>query len=570
MKRILLFITLASFFLSGCGQDCQNCCECCKASTSGKADKIVYGNIITMDPHKMNAEAMTIKNGLVQYVGSASVAKALCDENTEVEDYGSASIYPGFIDVHVHPQIAGQRMINQINLVGGGSIDEYLETIREFIAANPDMKSYSGAGWSPRDREMLATDLDAICPDKPVLLNSIDGHSFWINSVAMKMLEIDKKAVEEDGVARIHADAEGNPTGVIAEENERIAQHIQPAVEDAMKQLQVWQNFAFGLGLTTVGDAGFGSPVYLDAYQRLENEGKLKLLTCSSYLISVIGQPVEEKVAQTVEARQKYTSAHFRIPGIKLFIDGVVEGHTAWVIDEYCDQPGYFGVKKESDHEYLTALVKRANENGLYLHFHTIGDGAAKFAVDAIEDAQKQTGLYDARNCMAHLQLVRPEDVKRIADNNITAIVAPLWTPYSPGVSDLEEKYIGAERCAGAYPIRSFLEAGAVVAFHTDYPVSTEASIPQSVVLALTRGEEGAPARNPEKEGISRLQALKAMTTDAAYALREEGEVGMLHTGFRANYAVFDSDFLCDPLEKVGASSLVATAVEGEVVWPAE
>jgi Predicted metal-dependent hydrolase with the TIM-barrel fold len=565
---------LAAAVLAGCGQngnqsgEGKSCCGNCEkhVSTAGKADKLVLGNIITMDPHMMRAEAMTIKNGRVQYVGSAELAKALCDENTEVVDYGTNTVYPGFIDVHTHPATAGERLSEQINLVDGETVDDYLETVRQFIAAHPDKNRYTGAGWSPKDRELLATDLDAICADKPIILHSIDGHSFWINTKAMQLVEIDKKAAEEDGPARIHVDAEGNPTGVITEENERMAQHIQPDCSEVMEQLLKWQEFAFGLGLTAVGDAGFGSTVTLDAYSNLEKEGKLKLRTYCSFFNPVAGQPVDEKISQAVALREKYTSEHLRIPGIKLFIDGVVEGHTAWMIDEYRDQPGYHGVMKETDHEYVTNMVKAANENGFYMHMHTIGDGAVKFAVDAIEDAQKQTGLYDARNCMAHLQIVRPEDVKRMGENHITAIVAPLWTPIEPGVSDLEEKYIGKELCWNAYPIRSFLEAGAVIAFHTDYPVSTYASMPGSVIDAVIRRVAGGVARNPEKESITRLDAMKAMTVDAAYALKEDN-MGMLSIGKYASYAVFDADFLSDSFEKLFNSQLIATAVDGEVVW---
>lgn len=568
MKRVIFFLILTAALISGCSENKDNktCCGPEYLQTAGTADKIIYGNIITMDEHRMVAEAMTIKNGLVQYVGSADIAKSLCDENTVVEDYGTNSVYPGFIDVHTHPDMAGARLVAQADLTTGETIEDYLKTVKEFVEAHPENKMINGAGWSPKDREMLATDLDAICSDKPIMLCSIDGHSYWINSAAMKMLEIDKKAVEEDGVARIHADADGNPTGVISEENERIAAHFKPDLEQTMKQLEAWQEFAYGLGLTAVADCGFGSNVTLDAYKALIDNGKFKLRTYCSYFIPIPGQPVDEKIAQAAAAREQYTSEYLRIPGIKLFIDGVVEGHTAWMIDEYCDQAGYFGVKKESDHAYVTDMVKKANENGFYMNMHVIGDAATQFAVDAMEDAQKQTGIYDARNCLSHLQIVRPEDVKRIADNRITAIVAPLWTPIEGEVSEREEVYIGKERCANAYPIRSFVDNGAVVVFHTDYPVSTGASIPQSVYTAVLRAFPGFPARNPEKEGLTRMQALKAMTVDAAYALREDN-MGALITGKYANYVVFDSDFLKDPLDKVIKSELITTAVDGQVVW---
>ena len=531
-----------------------------------KADTIVVGNIITMDENNMRAEAMTIKDGCVQFVGTLAEAEKYCGPNTNRENYGELSVYPGFIDAHVHPAVAGSRFVESINLVGIQTVDGYLDAVREFIAAHPEKKQYKGAGWSPRDREMTAKDLDAICSDKPILLNSIDGHSYWMNSIALQTIGFTREVAQQDGPAMVHVDADGNPSGVVVEETERVAQNLKPEIEEEMEGLLLWQDFAFGLGLTTVGDAGFGSIVDLDAYKQLDSEGKYKLLTYSSYYEPVPGQSVDDKVAHAKQAKADYEGEFFRISGIKMFVDGVVEGHTAWVIDEYLDQPGYYGVKKLDDHDYLVDLIKKANAEGFYVHLHTIGDGAVKFAVDALDQAQKESGVYDARNCMAHLQLVRPEDVKRMADNKIIPIVAPLWTPYDEHVSPLEEKYIGAERCDNAYPIKSFIEAGATIVFHTDYPVSTAASIPASIATAVLRGNPGMPARQQEKEGISRLQALQAMTTNSAYALGDD-TIGSLAIGKKANYAVFDRDFLSDPIEEVRNSRIVVTAVQGEVVY---
>lgn len=533
---------------------------------AGKADKIIYGNIITMDEQNMRAEAMTFKNGLVQFVGSKEEAEKYCDAKTIHEDYGTASVYPGFIDVHTHPVPAGQRLSEQIDLVKGKTIEDYVETIKAFVEAHPEKEIYRGAGWGPRDRELTAADIDAVCADKMVILNSIDGHSYWLNTKALEHFHVDSQAAIEDGPARIHVDAAGNPTGVIVEETERIMKYSVQDVNEIKEQLLTWQDFAFKIGYTAVGDAGFGCVEGAQAYSQLDNEGKLKLYTYASYYEAIPQQDVDEKIANVEEVCKLYSGKHITYPGIKIFIDGVVEGHTAWTIDDYCDQPGYTGVKKESDHDYITRLVKTANEHGFYVHMHTIGDGAVKFGVDAIEDAQKQTGITNMRNCLAHLQLVRPEEIQRIADNKIVAIVAPLWTPYDDVVSPREEVYIGKERCTNAYPIKSFIDAGATITFHSDYPVSTAVSIPESILKAEIRRSKNGAARQPEKEGISRMEALKAMTVNCAYALGDS-RIGSLEVGKIANYTVFDVDFLEDSEDKLWNASLVATGVDGEVVY---
>ena len=533
---------------------------------AGPADKIVYGNIITMDELNMKAEAMTFKNGLVQFVGSKEEAEKRCDKNTVREDYGTATVYPGFIDVHTHPVSAGQRLSEQIDLTNDHSIEAMVATIKAFVESHPDNVNYRGAGWSPCERELTAADIDAVCPDKMVMLNSIDGHSFWLNSKAMETFHVDRQAAEEDGPARIHVDAEGNPTGVIVEENERMLKYTVPNVNELKDELLIWQDFAYTIGYTAVGDAGFGMEEGAQAYSELDKEGKLKLYTYASYYDPIPGQDVDEKIAHLDKIRDLYTGKHITYPGVKMFLDGVVEGHTAWTIDDYCDQPGYTGVKKESDLDYMTRLVKTANEHGYFVHMHSIGDGAVKFGVDAIEAAQKETGNYNMHNCLAHLQLVRPIDVQRIADNNIVAIVAPLWTPYDDIVSPREEVYIGKERCAAAYPIKSFIDAGALIAFHSDYPVSTAVSIPESIIKAEIRRTQDGEARDPETEGISRMEALKAMTVNCAEALGDN-RIGSLEAGKIANYTVFDTDFLEADEAQMFNAQLVATGIDGEVVY---
>lgn len=233
-------------------------------------------------------------------------------------------------------------------------------------------------------------------------------------------------------------------------------------------------------------------------------------------------------------------------------VDGVIEAHTGWLLEPYSDQSDYYGLKRGEDAARIEKIVRFANEHGLYVHFHAIGDGAVKTAVDAICAAEDQTGIKDARNIIAHLQVVRPEEIKKMGQYDIMAAVAPLWVTMGDEAFEQMVGYIGEQRAWGSYPIKSFFDAGVKTTFHTDYPVSPGMSIPNSVYNAVTRTRPDLGMdmqKNPE-ECITREQSLEAMTLNPAYQWRQEGRLGCLKSGMVANYTVYDTDFLDDDLDR--------------------
>ena len=189
--------------------------------------------------------------------------------------------------------------------------------------------------------------------------------------------------------------------------------------------------------------------------------------------------------------------------------------------------------------------------------------------LDAMEEAAAATGLLDQRNALAHLQQVRKDDIQRFADLNVMAVVAPLWTPKHPDYFPQEVEYVGRERAENAYPIKSFAEAGANIAFHTDFPVSRNVSIPNTIYTAVMRRNAGSDPNCTREadEFITRYQALEGLTKNVAYMWHEENRLGTLEIGKIANMTVFDKNFLTDDLEEVGESDLVCTIVDGEIVY---
>ena len=274
-------------------------------------------------------------------------------------------------------------------------------------------------------------------------------------------------------------------------------------------------------------------------------------------------------VRRAKAAAEKYNCEYLQVIGVKIFMDGVVEAHTAWMLDDYMDKPGYRGVKRFCDLERVTELYVEAEKLGLNVHQHTIGDGAVKFALDAMEAAQLRTGNFAMRNALCHLQSVRKQDIKRLCDLNAVAVVAPLWMSRDDLFYKQSEDYIGMKKTFYSYPMQSFLDHKGVLAFHTDYPVSPAMDAPKSIYMACKRND-------PDKEEfyqwnanecISRMDAIIGLTRGPAYELMAEDHIGQLMIGYVPNLTIYDTDFLHADLQDVASAKLIATIIDGDVAY---
>ena len=542
-----------------------------------KAEKIYLGNVITMNDKKPYAEAIAVKDGIIMYVGSESIARSLSDSNTEIIDLKGNTIYPGFMEAHCHPIGAGKLLdkVTYCDLSSGETMDDYLKILKDFIAKYPDREHYDATGFVECGVKPLASMLDEICADRPVIVMTSDGHSLWLNTKAMEKYGIDKEAAKAYGPDTCRVLEDGTPTGYISENPAfDVRAQIKTSIEDGVNALLAAQDFFFSMGYTAIYDAGIElvEKTAADIYDATVATGKYKLRTYSGSVIDEFCEDIEGAVDSIAKMQEKYNSEYFKIIGVKTFTDGVVEGHTALLLDDYNDKPGYKGVARMADHDKLTRMYTSAALRGMNVHVHTIGDGAVRCNLDAIEEAAANTGLLDCRFALAHLQIVNKDDIARFGDLNVVAVVAPLWTPKYPEIFlsvEQETAYVGAERLENEYPIKSFIDVGSTIAFHTDYPVSQNVNIPNSIHTAVLRRDPGTTpdcAREAD-EFITRLQAVEALTKNVAYMWHEEDRLGTLEIGKIANMSVYDSDFLHDDLEKVGNSNLVCTIVDGEIVY---
>ncbi len=575
MRKIFLaLMAVAAIALTGCKPK--------NGAYDEKADCIVIGNVITMDEANPSAQAVTVKNGLVQYVGSLDEARKYCDKNTRELDYGVASVYPGFIEGHVHGMEVASRLtqldLSKISETEGFKMQDFLDAISKYVKENPNLEVYKGAGWMittgipDPTRQML----DAICDDRPMVFTSVDGHSMWINTFAMKKYGVDNKEnIKNFGKDCIHLEnlTDSVPTGYISEAAMNLVRPALTLTKDEYKQtLLQWQNIAFSYGITSALEAALPirGTYILEAFVELAKSGAWKLRTYASEALQRYSkmEDIEEDVRIIKQHHDLLNSEYFKVYGIKIFMDGVVEAHTAWFNEPYADSASYYGVQAFPNPKGITYAVAFSNSNGMNAHFHSIGDAATQTAVKAIIDAQNQTGIRDKRNTIAHLQVVRPEDIELMGQNNIVAVVAPLWTPAFPDYIGRERSFIG-DRVDKQYPIKSFFEKGCCVTFHSDYPVSPNISIPQTICTAVTRSYVPRQKETEHNiaECVTREQALKALTVNVAYQLNEENRLGKLKAGYVANMSVFDADFLKDDMNKIFGAQTVATIVDGQVVY---
>lgn len=577
IKNLLfLILTVCLAFTVSCSDDA----IALDPDIQGYADKLVIGKIITMVPNASTAQAITIKNGKVQYVGSLTEARKHCDDKTVVENYGKNSIYPGFLEGHLHGiEVAGrldQCDLATLDVKPSTTMEDFVNAMAQYVNDNPKRSIYKGAGWSVR-RDVLPTRqmLDTICPKVPMVLSSVDGHSMWLNTVALKKFKYDDPAnIEKFGTDCIRLESGGFPTGYVSEGAMELARPALALTKDEYKKnLLKWQDMAFSYGITGVVEAAISiedAPVQ-EAFMELAKEGKWKLRT---YAMENINYTTDNEkfygdLNKILDHTRQYKNEYFRVYGVKIFIDGVVEAHTAWLIAPYADDPTYYGKKNYPEPTRVADAVAFANRNGINVHFHAIGDAAVRNAVDGIISGQQQAGVSDARNTIAHLQIVRPEDVKRIYENHIIPVVAPLWVPCDSAYSQHEIDYLGRERFDNEYRIKDFFDLGCPVNFHSDYPVSPDIDMPLTIYCAVTRTDvqHGPEGVHGPRQAVTRQQALEAMTFNVAYQLKEESRLGMIKPGMVANLSIYDVDFLNAPIEEIPAAKVVATYVDGNVVY---
>ena len=534
----------------------------------------VYRNakVFTADPSRPWSPAFAVRGGEVLVVGCDEEvdATAARDAVGEVEDVdlNGALVIPGVIDAHFHLLHTGGSL-QRVDLVRASTLEEIQKAVREH--AHVDMKSHwvLGKSWlfDAVPGEPTAAMLDDAVSHRPVSLDANDYHSTWVNSVALEALGITESTPDPAG-GRIARDAEGKATGfleetaadIVWEHLDRItttAQHHQQ-LRDAISALN-------SVGVTSVIDMGLG-PTALETIAHAEAEGWLDVRVVAHWLISREGPAPAHlaQVAEAVELSHKHTSDRFRVTGIKVIVDGVIDGCTAHVFEPYTNEALPDPIWS---YDALAPVVAAADKAGLQVALHAIGDAAVRTALDAIENAYRENGGDPAarRHRIEHIEYCDPIDIPRFAQLNVTASMQPVHA--DPAIQENWRAMLGPERSPGGFPAAALLASGARLVLGTDAPTAPYAPLPNMFIASTRRSalSPELPANEP-KNAVPLEDALTYATAHAAWSCFAEDRLGSIAPGRHADFVVVDPDVTASDPERLLDAAVVQTVVAGRTV----
>lgn len=380
---------------------------------------------------------------------------------------------PGFIDSHLHAE-ATVNFLFSVNLQGSQTVEEYIQRVVTYAEQHPDAPAIQGNGWSnilfpPTGPNKEA--LDAVVQDIPVALRSEDFHSLWVNSKALELAGITKDTPNPEGGV-IERNEDGEPSGTLRETAQNLVLSTLPSfsIKEYKEALQYFQDYANKNGYTQVNHMlGENQETIVQALTALETEQALSIRHSLSFAI----QPSEgvNRIPYLKEQRRNLQGPLVKMNGAKLFMDGVVEGETAYLHEPYNTRPGYRGVPIWEKQTYIN-MIQALDKEKFQIHVHSIGDAATTETLDALAHAQNINGKRDSRHKVTHLQLVRESDIKRFKSLGVVGVPQPSWF-VKDSYYDQSVMLLGEERANKQFPMKSFFNEGVKMASSSDYPITS-------------------------------------------------------------------------------------------------
>ena len=547
---------------------------------------IVFQNgfVYTVDQQRSRAEAVAVNGKDIVYVGSNSGAADFIGPKTEIIDLDGKMVLPGFIDSHAH----ASELIHEdyvVVLYHLETEEEYVTAVKNFARTHPELSVIYGHGWNNEafpSEGPLKEMLDAAVSDRPVSLSSNDNHSIWVNSRALDMAGITKDTPCPTGGTIEINPATGEPGGTIRETARDLVQNVLPpyTVDQLKTGIHDFMREAARVGITSVHDPllllpdsdgqmnGYGSARNsILAFDELERNLEL---TCR-VRGTVLTDPTKGdlQVPALAEAYGQYNKPLFHVSGAKVFVDGVVEGGTAYLQEPYAHKPDFRG-EPLWEQEKLNALCRAADRRQLQIHIHAIGDAAIRMSLDALEHARDQNGKRDSRHLITHLHVVDYADIPRFAELDVVGVPQPFWHVKGGYFWELEAKYLGRERAEKEYPMKSFVDAGVTLASASDYPVQVPSPPLVGIMLGVLRCIPGDPDPNEilgPKERMNLPDMIASFTINGAYANFLENETGSIEAGKKADLVVLERNLFDIPTEEIGDVKVLMTMFEGKAVY---
>ncbi len=536
--------------------------------SGGESQLIIYKNVKGYTFHNGGLDTFSA----IAFKGNTIIDVAFDDsletgaENAKVINGDGNVMLPGLIDAHAHIMGLGYQIMN-VNVAGISSLDSTLQKVAEYAENNPELNWIRGRGWNQViwgiGRFPTAEELDQAVSERPVWLSRVDGHAGWANSKAMEIAGITEETQAPKG-GKIIRDENGNPTGVFIDAAQSlITSHIpeytdeesRMAFKKALKKIR-------SKGLTSVHDAGVGVDTW-NLYKQFADEDSLTVRIYA--MISGTGETFDQLSKDGPDT--SYANGMLAVRSVKLYADGALGSRGAALLEPYSDRPEHSGLLFYSLQE-MTNMVMKAAKEGYQVNVHAIGDAANRQALNAFEAVKDSLGNQGLRFRIEHAQVVDVDDISRFKKLNIIASMQPT---HATSDMNMAEDRIGKERMRGAYVWQTFLDQGTVVACGSDFPVEHVNPF-FGLYSAVTRQDHqgNPPGGWYPQESITRKQALKCFTVDAAYAAHQEDIIGTLEKGKRADFIIIDRDYFEIPESEIWKIDVLETWVAGEKVYDAE
>ena len=535
---------------------------------------VVHGHVYTENPKQPWAQAVAIRHGKITVVGDDPEIERRRGMGTKVINAGGKLVLPGFVDCHIH-FMDGSLSLGRVNLEGAKDAAEIQKRLRQYALEHPGDDWILGRGWNYAmfGPEALPHKkyLDEIFPHRPVFLEGYDAHTYWVNSKALMLAGITRDTPDPPNGTIVRDPQTGEATGALKESAQDLVAKIIPKPSRAEKllALRAGMRWANQHGITRVHSAGQDFEE-LDLFDEMRRRGDLSVRLYIAYFLNP--PELRPQDLEAIEhARKKFHDDWIDAEAVKFMVDGVVESHTAAMLEPYSDDPSLKGKLFWEPSKYKAAVAE-LDKHGLQLFTHAIGDYAVRTALDAYENAETQNHKKgDRRPRIEHIETIAQSDIPRFGKLGVIASMQPLHAYPDSNTLDVWARNTGPDRASRAWAWKSIADAGGRLAFGSDWPVVT-LNPWEGMQTAVTRQtSEGKPAAGfvPEQR-LTVAQVIEGYTLGAAFAGRREKSEGSLEIDKFADLIVVSQNIFDINPHNIGATKVVTTIVGGRLVYQAD
>ncbi|MFK8020421.1 MAG: amidohydrolase [Pseudomonadales bacterium] len=549
---------------------------CNTLEVSKGADHVfLNAKVYTSNSQNPWAEAVAVNGNKIVYVGNKEGIAAHTAENSTVHDLGGQMLLPGFIDSHMHP-VAGGAYAQALSLDTFGNVDDWITSIEEYAAANPDADVLFGYGFlastfGPEGPTRQA--IDAVVSDRPVIIMDEGFHAAWVNSRALEQLNIDANTPDPvPNFSYYKREANGHPTGYLLEDTASFAMDGLDAITDEVvtegTALVVKAMNSFGVTAAfDAGTIGYGD-VVKQVWDGINASGNMSVRIVGSYRPEDASQAADA-VENAKQWRDSIQGSNFHYRVLKIMQDGTIEGRTAAMFEDYQGEPGNNGATVFTQQQMNDMVSGAANED-IDVHIHALGERAIHEALNAIEFAQKAMPNSETRYAICHIQVITDADLPRFAELNVVGQSTPLWAAYDT----YGKQFVSDDQFSRYWRFKSLSNSGAKLSFGSDFPASGAGMLGMSPIFNIeighTRQEPGDADSLIQpliSERLSVEELLRGYTIDAAYQMHMENQIGSIEVGKLADMVQLDRDiFKTDPYQ-IHTVKVVMTMMDGKVVY---